>query len=162
MECPLPLACFQFWLKGHRNTCAVSQKMTKRGEGKREEKVGGTERRFLLLSLHTFNLLLPSALANSVYYRALSPPCSALPGCSPFGIESCLPLQSGGLRSHSLIVEEIFVPCLNLCTYACLLAQLSCCLQNCGTSPQSRWTKCMDRKQGPDAPWESDGIYGST
>lgn len=103
--------------------------MTKGEKGKRgrEEKVEGTERRFLLLSLHTFNLLLPSALANSVHYRALSPPCSALPGCSRFDIESCLSLQSGGLRSHSLIVEEIFVPCLNLCTCACLPAQLSCC-----------------------------------
>lgn len=105
--------------------------MTKGGKGKRgrEEKVGGAERRFLLLSLHTFNLLLPSALANSVHYRALSPPCSALPGCSLFDIESCLPLQSGGLKSHSLIVEEIFVPCLNLCLSAssALSLQLAAC-----------------------------------
>lgn len=105
----------------------VSQKWQKGGKGKEAEnrKWGRTERRFLLLSLHTFNLLLPSALANSVHYRALTPPCSALSGCSPFDNESCLPLQSGRLGSHSLIVEEIFVPCLNLCTCACLPAQLS-------------------------------------
>lgn len=73
-----------------------------------------------------FNLLLQSAPANSMQYRALSPPYSALPGCSSFGIESCFPLQSRGLRSHSLLVEVIFVPCLNLCTCASPLAQLSC------------------------------------
>lgn len=97
------------------------------GEVAEKRNLGGTERRFLLLSLHIFNAVLPSALANSVHYGALSPPCSALPRCSPFGIESRLPLQSGGLRCHSLIVEEIFVPCSNLCTCACLPAQLSHC-----------------------------------
>lgn len=85
-----------------------------------EEKVGGTERRCSLLSLHTFQSLAPICSSKQRTVQG-----SALPGCSPFGMESCLPLQSWGLRSHSLLVEVIFVPCLNLCARAFLLAQLS-------------------------------------
>lgn len=108
----------EVYLQSHRND--------KGGRGKEAEKRKWGELKEGSCCCHcTFNLLLLSALANSACYRALSPPCSAFPGCSPFDIQSSLPLQSGGLRSHSRIVEEIFVPCLNPCACACLPAQLS-------------------------------------
>lgn len=113
---------FQFWLKGPwKYVCSLSNNDNK-GVGERE----WGERKEGARCCHCILFHLPSAPANSVQYRALSPRCSALPGCSPFGIESCFPLQSRGLGSHSLLVEVVFVPSLNLCTCASLLAQLSC------------------------------------
>lgn len=153
--------------RAHRSMFVVSQKWQK-GWGKRkrgrEEKEGGTERRFLLLSLHTFSLLLPSALANtcatravttllcpswlfSLWYWALS--SSAVGGS---GVTAWL-----WRRYLSLIWAYVPVP-------ACQLSSLAsaCCLWKCDTSPQPRWTKCMDREQDPDALWQSDKIYQST
>lgn len=119
----------------------------------REEEEGGTERRSLLLSLHTFNPLLPSALANSMHYRALSPLCSALPAVLPLVSSPVFLCRAGGSgvtawlwrRYLSLAWTCVPVP---VCQLSSLTA--ACCLWNCGTSPQPRWTKCMDGKQGPD------------
>lgn len=113
---------FQFWLKGPwKYVCSLTNNDKKGGGGVgKEEKVGENERRCSLLSLHTFQSLAPICSSKQCAVQG-----SALPGCSPFGMESCFPLQSWGLRSHSLLVEVIFVPCLNLCACAFLLAQLS-------------------------------------
>lgn len=95
---------FQFWSKGPwKCICSIITNDKKEVDGE-----GGTERRCSLLSLHTFKSLAPTCSSKlcslGLMYRR------ALP--FPFGISLwCFPPQSWGLRSHSPVVEAIFVPC---------------------------------------------------
>lgn len=98
---------------------------TKKGGRERKWVGRGTERRCLLLLLHfsisCSRLLQQAACSVGLCHHRALPFLAVLP------LESNL-LSSAeqGVRSHSLLVEVIFVPCLNLCTCASLLAQLSC------------------------------------
>lgn len=98
---------------------------TKKGDRKRKWVGRGTERRCSLLLLH-FSISCSHLLQQAACNVGL---CHhhALPFLAVLPLELIL-LSSAeqGVRSHSLLVEVIFAPCLNLCTCASLLARQSC------------------------------------
>lgn len=163
MECPLPLACFQFWLKGP--ICLQFDKNDKRREGEkrqRRESWGSWKKVLAVVIAHlqplapicsskqcalqgsVTTMLCPSWLF-SLWYWVLS-------SSAKWGAQESQPDCGGDICP---LLEPVPV-----CQLSSLAA--ACCLWKYGTSPQPRWTKYLDRKQGPDDPWRSDKIYWST
>jgi len=130
--------------------------------------VRGTKRRCSLLSLHTFQSLVP--ICSSKQRGVLGPVTIVLCPSWLFSFWCRIPLPSAELgaqepqpafclwrRYLSLAWTCVPVP---LCQLSSLV--LPCVFWKRSTLLQPGWTKCMDGKEGPGAPSYLDEIYGIT